>query len=238
MNAITPHAPRPVSLRPTTQTRAMSDLIGRFTNRLEDTDVHGRKCISAGSAPGERERLALMERKAELLACLQPDPDRARKVIGALLGSFPSYGEDDETARFILAASCRACAKAPAWALEEASGRFLENRVRIQWDMAKRPTPPQILAEAMHCTLAVEAELYKLGQILDAEIVDADTTEDERKQALAHWAHLRRSISANNVVNDRTDDDVEHERAEMRKANELIRRKEAAQRAAAEEEKA
>lgn len=227
MNAIAHRTAGPVSLRPSVQTRAMSDMIGRFMNRLEDTDVDGRKCLSAGIAPSENERSALERRRAELLASLEPDADRARKVIGALLGSFPSYGEDEETARFVLAACCRACAKVPAWAIEEASGRFIENTVRIQWDMSKRPTPPQIVAEAMRCVLPVEAELHRLEQVLNAEIVDSDTTEDERREAVARWEQIKAEMGRSNVITERTGDEIAKERAEQIRANEAVERRDA-----------
>lgn len=205
----------------------MSDMLGRFMNRLEDTDVDGRKCLSAGIAPTGAERSALEQRKAELLASLEPDHDRARKVIGALLGSFPSYGEDEETARFVLAACCRACAKVPAWAIEEASGRFIENTVRISWDMSKRPTPPQIVAEAMRCVLSVEAELHRLEQVLGAEIVDSDTTEDERREAVARWEQIKAEMGRSNVITERTGDEIAKERAEQIRANEVVERRDA-----------
>lgn len=227
MTAITHRPAHQISARPASQTRAMSDLIGRLTNRLEDTDVNGRKCISAGAAPRQHEREALEARKAELLACLEPDAERARRVIVALLGSFPSYGEDEATARFVVAACCRACSKAPAWALEEASSRFLENSVRIPWDMAKRPTPPQILAEALHCTLPIEAELHRITQVLDAELVDVETTEDERREAIARWEQIKADMGRSNVITERTGDEIAKERAEQIRANEAVERRDA-----------
>lgn len=230
MKALTHRNAGPVSLRPSVQTRAMSDMIGRFTNRLEDTDVDGRMCLSAGIAPSAAERSVLEQRKAELLASLQPDAERARKVIGALLGSFPSYGEDEETARFVLAACCRACAKVPAWAIEEASGRFIENTTRIQWDISKRPTPPQIVAEAMRCVLPVEAELHRLEQVLNAELVDTETSEDDRKEAVARWEQLKAEMGRSNVITGKTDDEIANERAEQIRANETVARREAAAR--------
>lgn len=220
MTAITTTQARPVSFRPTIQSRAMSDLIGRFTNRLEDTDIFNRKCISGPIAPRDDERRAMADRRAELLASLQPEAERSRKVLIALLGSFPSYGEDEETARFILAACCRACSKVPTWAIEEASARFLEGRARIPWDMAKRPTPPQILAEALQCALPVEAELHRVSQVLDAEVVDTETTDLERQEALDAWAKLKADMGRSNVVTDRTSDAIEAERAAFRKVNE------------------
>ena len=222
MNAIVEHRPTP-GAQPQVQTRAMSDLIGRFTNRLEDTGGVSRKCISAPVAPTERERQMLEERKQDLLLGLEPTPEDARKVLVSLLASFPSYGEDQATARFILASCCRACAKAPTWALAEASNRFLEGRTRVRWDMDRRPTPPQILAEAMQCVLPVEAELHRLDQILNAEIVDSDTTDAERQDALDAWAKLKFAIGRSNVISERTDEEIARERSEMDRANERFR---------------
>jgi hypothetical protein len=216
----------------------LSDLVGKFTNRLEDTDIFNRKCISGPIAPREEERQALAERRDELMASLQPEPDRSRKVLIALLGSFPSYGEDEETARFILAACCRACAKAPTWAIEEASARFLEGRTRVSWDMAKRPTPPQILAEALQCALPVEGELHRVNQILEAEIVDIETTDAERQDAIDAWAKLKAEMGRSNVISERTGDQVDAERAAFRRVNERFDAELAAQRAAQNDEAA
>lgn len=228
MNAVTTTKPNAISRRPTDQSRPMADLVAKFTNRLEDAGGFNRRCISAVVAPQEHERAALQVRKAELLASLEPDGDRARKVLVALLGSFPSYGEDEETARFILSACCRACAKAPAWALEEASARFLEGRTHITWNMANRPTPPQILAEALQCALPVEAELHKLSTVLDAEIVDIETTDAERQDAMDAWAKLRSEIGSSNVLSERTPEEITRERNAMAEANTRFRVREAA----------
>lgn len=230
MNAITTIKPNAVSRRPAEQSRPMADMVAKFTNRLEDAGGFNWRCISGAVAPCDADRAIMVSRKAELLASLEPDADRTRKVLVALLGSFPSYGEDEETARFILSACCRACAKAPAWAIEEASARFLENRTRITWDMAKRPTPPQILAEALQCALPVEAELHKLSTVLDAEIVDIETTDAERQDALDAWAKLKTEIGASNVLSERTSEEITRERESMAKANERFRAREAAHR--------
>lgn len=145
-------------------------------------------------------------------------------------GSTGAVAMSRKTARFVLAACCRACAKVPAWAIEEASGRFIENTVRISWDMSKRPTPPQIVAEAMRCVLPVEAELYRLEQVLNAEIVDSETTEDERKAAVAHWNELKAQMGRSNVIVQRTDEEIAQERAEQLRANESVERRDAAAR--------
>lgn len=224
MNAITTSR-QDAGLRPMPQSREIGLLVSRFQNRLEDTGDVRRKCISSTLLPSPVERQALETRRAALDAATAADNAGTRRVLLALLGSFPSYGEDSGSSELVLSACVRACSSVPTWAVQEAAGNFLENRVHIPWDMAKRPTPPQILAEARWCMLPVEEELHRIGQILDAEVVDVDTTRSERDEALARWAEIRAGIAASNVISERTDDEIARERSEMQRANEAVRKR-------------
>lgn len=226
MSAIVPSETKRV-VRPAEPSRELMTLVSRFMNRLEETGDIRRRCISAKSLPTESERSVLEGRRAELNTSLAPDHEAARKTLLALLGSFPSYGEDEETGRFILSACCRACASVPTWALNEASGRFLENRARIPWNMANRPTPPQILAEARICMIPVEEELFRIAQVLDAEVVDIATTQAERDEAIAKWEAVKAGIGRSNVLHERTPDDITKERSEQQRANAVVREREA-----------
>lgn len=234
MNAVTTGRQDGRALRPAAQSREMSILVSRFQNRLEDTGDVRRKCISSTLLPTEPERAALEARRVALTDAVNADTEGTRRVLLALLGSFPSYGEDSSSSELVLSACIRACSSVPTWAVQEAAGRFLENKVHIPWDMAKRPTPPQILAEAKFCMLPVEEELHRIGQILDAEVVDVDTTQSERDEALAKWAEIRAGIASHNVISERTGDEISRERAEMQRANERIRAREAKARAEAQ----
>ena len=225
MNAITTGRQDSRSLRPAAQTREMSVLVSRFQNRLEDTGDVRRKCISSSLLPSEPERAALVDRRVALNDAMNADTDGTRRVLLALLGSFPSYGEDSGSSELVLSACIRACSSVPTWAVQEAAGRFLENKVHIPWDMAKRPTPPQILAEAKFCMLPMEEELFRIGQILDAEVVDVDTTQSERDEAIARWAEIRAGIASTNVLSERTDDEVKRERNAMQRANAICKAK-------------
>lgn len=217
----------------------MSDLIGKYTNRLEDTGDPRKKIISQAVAILPHEREQLEARKASLLASLDPTPEATRRALVALLGAFPSYGEDEATARHVVAACCRACDRVPAWAVEEACRHFLTGNVTVQWNMASRPTPPQILAEAMHCTLPTEGELYRITALLEAEVVHRETTDRERHDALDAWAKLKSEMRASNVISSRTEEEISLECAAMARANERFRPEyeaEKARRAQADEE--
>lgn len=220
---------------PAAATRPLLDLVSRFTNRIEDGDRPGHKLISAGLAPQGGERATLEDRKQHLLGSLNPpDSDDERralaKIVAALLGAFPTYGADREDAKATVALICRALDDVPVWAVQRAAGNFLKGTTLTRWNPDRAPTPPQIRAEAKLITLDVETELYRIGQVLGAEIVDAETTEDERKAAKAHWEQLKAEMGRSNVMPERTDEEVERERAEQRRANETTRRREAAQR--------
>lgn len=220
---------------PEAASRPLLDLVSRFTNRLEDGERPGHKLLSAGLAPQGAERATLDDRKQHLLASLNPpgsdDERRAlAKIVAALLGAFPTYGADREDAKATVSLICRALDDVPVWAVQRAAGNFLKGSTKTPWSPDRAPTPPQIRAEAKLITLDVETELYRIGQVLDAELVDTETTADERKAAVAAWEQLKADMGRSNIIPERTDEEVECERAEMRRANETARRREAAQR--------
>ncbi len=119
-----------------------------------------------------------------------------RKVVKALLGSFPTFGATADDANALTALACRALDDVPVWAVQEAAGRFVKGNVRVIWSHDRAPTPPQIRGEARHCMLPIEEEIVRLSKVLDATIVDTSASEDERAAALAHWAKLRNEILA------------------------------------------
>jgi hypothetical protein len=215
---------------PEAATRALLDTVSRYTNRLEDGDRPGHKIISAGLAPSGGERSALEDRKAHLLECLQPasGPEAQilmARVIGSLFAAFPSYGAGEEQAKLAVGMICRALDDVPVWAVQRAAANFLKGQTKTPWNPDRAPTPPQIRSEAKLIVLDVETELHRLNQVLDAELVDNDTTEDERAAALAHWAEIRAGIASTNVLAERTDDEVQRERDAMLRANAVCKAK-------------
>ncbi|MBB2965139.1 hypothetical protein FHU13_005562 [Methylobacterium sp. R2-1] len=217
---------------PEAATRPLLDLVSRFQNRLEDGDRPGHKLISAGLAPQEHERQALEDRKRHLSASLAPastDEDRVAlsRIVMALLGGFPTFGADREDAKITVSLIVRALDDVPVWAVQKAAGLFLKNQQKVRWNPERAPTAPQIRAEAKMVMLDVEVELHRLDQVLSAEIVDSETTEDERKAAVAHWNQLKAEMGRSNVIVQRTDDEIAQERAEQLRANEAVERRDA-----------
>ncbi|MBP2495397.1 hypothetical protein ABID82_002270 [Methylobacterium sp. PvP062] len=215
---------------PEAATRPLLDLVSRFTNRLEDGDRPGHKLISAGLAPRGAERAMLENRKQYLLTSLTPpgseDDRRAlAKIIAALLGAFPTYGADREDAKATVGLICRALDDVPLWAVQRAAGHFLKGSTKTRWNPDRAPTPPQIRAEAKLLVLDVESELHRLGQVLDAELVDNDTTEDERRAAVAAWDQIKAGMGRTNVLHERTDEEIALERSEQRRANDRFRQR-------------
>jgi hypothetical protein len=184
--------------RPVDASRPLLDLVSRLANRLEeDYDHQGHMLLSAGSAPSVAERAALEDRRAHLRESLGPgDPVMMRKVVKALLGSFPTFGATADDANAVTALACRALDDIPVWAVQEAAGRFVKGNVRVIWSHDRAPTPPQIRGEAKHCMLPVEEEIGRLSKVLDATIVDTSVSQDERKAAVARWEALRAEIVA------------------------------------------
>lgn len=223
---------------PDPASRPLLDLVSRFQNRLEDGDRPGHKLISAGLAPLEHERAALEDRKRHLLASLAPPTsDEARgalaKIVAALLGAFPTYGADREDAKITVSLIVRALDDVPVWSVQKAAGLYLKNLQKTRWNPERAPTAPQIRAEAKLVTLDVEVELHRLEQVLGAEIVDSETTEDERKAAVAHWNELKAQMGRSNVIAERTDEEIARERSEQLRANETVERRDMWERARA-----
>lgn len=214
---------------PEPASRPLLDLVSRYQNRLEDGDRPGHKLIGAGLAPLGHERAALVERQRHLVASLAaPSSDEGRavlaRIVTALLGGFPTYGADREDARITVSMIVRALDDVPVWAVQRAAGLFLKNQQKTRWNPERAPTAPQIRAEAKLVMLEVEVELHRLEQVLNAEIVDSQTTEDERKAAVAHWSELKAAMGRNNVIVQRSDEEISKERAEQLRANDAVER--------------
>ncbi|GEP11678.1 hypothetical protein [Methylobacterium gnaphalii] len=226
---------------PEPATRAFLDLVSKHSNRLEENpDNFRHKLVSAALAPHGAERAALIERRLYLTESFKPDEDRGRvrAIVIALMGAFPTYGTDKEAASAIVSLTCRALDDIPTWAVQEAATRFLKGTNRVSWDPRNAPTAPLIRGECRHAMLPIEEELFRIGQILDAEVVDIETTEAERAQALARWAEVRSGIKGANVITERTDEEISAERAAMRRANERFEGREYRPMAAASTAKA
>lgn len=217
---------------PEPASRPLLDLVSRFQNRLEDGDRPDHKLISAGLAPLEHERTALKARRQHLVASLVPatsDEDRkaCARVVTALLGGFPVFGADREDAKLTVSLIVRALDDVPVWSVQKAAGLFLKNLQKTRWNPERAPTAPQIRAEAKLAMLDVEVELHRLEQVLNAEIVDSETTEDERNAAVAHWNQIKVDMGRSNVIAQHTDEEIDRERQEMRRANEHIEQRDA-----------
>lgn len=145
----------------------------------------------------------------------------------ALLGGFPTFGADREDAKLTVSLIVRALDDVPVWAVQRAAGLFLKNLQKTRWNPERAPTAPQIRTEAKLIMLDVEVELHRLDQVLGAEIVDSETTEDERKAAVAHWNQIKSEMSRPNVIAERTAEEIDRERQEMGRANDLVEQRDA-----------
>ncbi|CAO4136706.1 hypothetical protein OFEAOIEE_LOCUS4465 [Methylorubrum extorquens] len=214
---------------PTSTTRAMADTIGKFTNRLEDKPGDfRRKLLSASLAPAGTEREALEARREELRRSLRPTPDQtARDVVTLLLAGAPSFGmsERETDAKVMLYAE--ALRDEPTWAIEKARQRFAKGGWQCNWDGKGSPSTASVVAECRFFTLDIETEIARISAILDAELVDNETTEDERREAVARWEQVKAEMGRSNVITERTDDEIAHERAEQLRANDVVERRDA-----------
>lgn len=195
-------SPSALASPPEAATRPLLDLVSVYSNRLEDNpDFRGHKLLSARLAPPPAERAAMEDRRAYLRECCAPgEPKAMRAIVKSLLGAFPTYGATAADAEALSSLAARALDDVPTWAVAQAAARFLKSRQTIPWDPQRAPTPPQIRAEAKICMLPVEEEVGRLSAVLDATLVDTDTTADERAAALAHWEQIKREMARTNIV--------------------------------------
>lgn len=207
---------------PSLTTRPMADLIGKFTNRLEDKPGDfRRKLLPASLAPAGAERQALEERRAELVRSLVAEPgEDADDVIYGILAGSNTFGMSDREADVKVRIYAEALQKHPTWAIEQARKTFQKGGWKCSWDGKGIPSSASVNAECSFITLELDAEIAKLSLILDAELVDNETTDLERQEALDSWAKLKADMGRSNVITDRTSDAIEAERAAFRKVNE------------------
>lgn len=231
MPNITTKAHTPITA-PSSTTRAMADLIGKFTNRLEDKPGDfRRKLLSASLAPVGVERDVLERRRDELRASLIPTPGEAvEDVVLAIFTGSDTFGMDGRETDAKVAIYAQHLEAQPTWAIEEARRRFGRGGWKCNWNGRGVPTPQNINAECAFITLEIDAEIARISAILDAELVDTDTTEDERKEAVARWEQLKAEMGRSNVITEKTDEEIARERAEQIRANETVARREAAAR--------
>jgi hypothetical protein len=185
-----------------------------------------RRLISASLAPTGADRDALTARRRELIESLRPSTsaERADVILGIIAG-FATYRMTDRELDLKVALYDEALRDEPAWIVDQARRRFGKPGWQCNWDGKDCPSSASVAAECRFIALPYEAELHRINLILDAELVDTDTTEDERAAALAHWATIRAGIAKSNVVSERTDEEISAERAEMQRANETVRKR-------------
>lgn len=214
---------------PSSTTRAMADTIGKFTNRLEDKPGDfRRKLLSASLAPVGTEREALEARRDELRHSLRSTADdTARAVITLLLANAPSFGMSERETDTKVALYAEALRDEPTWAIEKARQRFAKGGWQCNWNGRDVPSTASVVAECRFITLDIETEIARISAILDAELVDNDTTEDERKEAVARWEQIKAEMGRSNVITERTGDEIAKERAEQIRANEAVERRDA-----------
>lgn len=147
-------------------------------------------------------------------------------MIYALIAGFTSYGMSERETDVKVALYADALKTEPTWAIEAARQTFSRGGWHCNWDGNGCPSSASVVAECKYTLLPIETELHRINLILNAELVDTDTTQDERNAALAHWAEIRAGIVGSNVISQRTDDQVNRERSAQQRANQLVRARE------------
>jgi hypothetical protein len=171
-------------------------------------------------APVGAERAALEDRLDELKLSLVATPDKdARDQIDLLLAGAPAFGMSEREASAKLILYAEALRGEPTWAIAKARQLFAKGGWKSNWSGAGCPSSADVVAECRQITLPIEAEIYRIEQILNAVVVDSHTTALERQDALDTWAKLKADMGRSNVISERTSDAVEAERDAYRKVN-------------------
>lgn len=209
-------------------TRPMADLIGRLMNRMEDhPGMPGRKVVSASCAPVEAERAVLASRRAELLAGLRPAPVRdLLPPLVKIIANGDAYGMSREEAIEKAKLYAEAAHGLPVWAVERAQVAFSRPGWKSSWNGRGIPSSAEVVAECRAILAQSESELYRLGQILDAEVVDNSAPQEKRDEQVAAWEAMKASIGRSSAMVGRTEDEIARERSEQQRANALIRDRE------------
>jgi hypothetical protein len=207
----------------------MADLLGRFTNRADDhPSEFGRKVISAAHAPQGAEREVLESRRRELLASLRPTPgEDLEDVLAAIMATGETFGASGEETDVKVKLYAEALRDQPTWAVERARISFSRPGWKAPWNGRGIPSSADVVAECRAVVQPIEAELYRIGQILDAEIVDVDTTPEERAKALARWEQQKAALGRSSAMPGRTEEEIDRERSEMDRANARFRERKA-----------
>ncbi|KNY20374.1 hypothetical protein AKJ13_22355 [Methylobacterium sp. ARG-1] len=210
-------------------TRPMADLVGRCMNRMEDHPaVPGRKVVSASSAPDEAERAALTSRRAELLTGLRPAPLRdLLPVLVKIIANGDAFGMSREEAIEKAKLYAEAAQGIPVWAMERAQIALGRPGWKSSWNGRGIPSSADVVAECRAVLAQSESELYRLGQILDAEVIDTQTTPEQRAEALARWEATKAEIGRSSAMPGRTEEEIDRERSEMDRANARFRERKA-----------
>ena len=113
-------------------------------------------------------------------------------------------------------AVCRACV---AW-----------NKRRFHWaNPTFPPQAPELARAAEEMLIEMRCEERDLRIILNAAVAPpppAALTGKQRDDAVARWDEIRAAITRDNILPGRTDEEVQTERAEMARANDVVRARE------------
>lgn len=160
---------------PPLQTRAMSDLISIFRNRL--ISAPGGHILSADEMPSPSARQALQGRSDELARWLDPGtPGAAAKALGALFLGFPS-GRGADEAKAAVAVYASQMRDLPSWAVERACAAAIRKGGKYA------PSAGEFHALASAEVAAFRRERAQILQILDADAVSSPDPESRARVA-------------------------------------------------------
>lgn len=169
----------------------------------------------------------LASRRAELLAGLRAAPVRdLLPPLVKIIANGDAYGMSREEAIEKAKLYAEAAHGLPVWAVERAQVAFSRPGWKSSWNGRGIPSSAEVVAECRAILAQSESELYRLGQILDAEVVDNSAPQERRDEQVAAWEAMKAKIGRSTAMPGRTEDEIARERTEQQRANALVRDRE------------
>ena len=188
-------------------------------NNLEAMPGNFRRyALSAAHEPTEEQRIALLERRAEIdEGLVGADDITIRERVGALKAVMASAQAGAETVAIAKQAFIAVLHRYPAWAVSEACARFLDGRVG---NKVYAPTPAEIAEVCRGLIADALTERARINAILDAEVYQAPTEAERAEVARRHQAFVEETARAADSRRARAGDELRGTNAAERAAAE------------------
>jgi hypothetical protein len=168
-------------------------LVRRFSNHLEETADFRRRAIPDRLAPTDDERRELKARVAEIDSGLGRASEASiRRAVGLVKGLMASPAIGETTVDEILSGYALVLAPYPQPVIEDVCRRYLDGRLG---NRVYAPTPAEIAHECREMLAPIYAERARIALILDAEVYETPSPEQQAEVQAAYLAFVAETSS-------------------------------------------